>query len=396
MKASLFQKLPNVIPTKEFKQTDAWEQRKLGDVVTIQGGGTPSSLNKKYWDGSINWFTPAEVIDKRYVEYSNKKITESGLQNSSAVLMPKGTILFTSRASIGNMTFLSHPSATNQGFQSLIANSYCCNAEFLYAYGFRIKRFALRNAAGSTFLEISKNELAKCPIKLPGLVEQSRIGEFFKTLDNLIAATERKKELLQKKKQAYLQLIFSQHLRFKGFTKPWRQTQISDIFHERRERNPEGELLSISVANGVQVSTLSNNSMQDLSKYKVVVKNDLAYNSMRMWQGASGASLYNGIVSPAYTVLVPQKDVNSQFYAYLFKTTKMLYIFRSFSQGMTSDTWNLKYPTLSKINVLKPSLIEQNQIAELFKTLDELIKANDKKLELLKKKKKAYLQKMFI
>ena len=396
MKASLFQKLPNVIPTKEFKQTDAWEQRKLGDVVTIQGGGTPSSLNKKYWDGSINWFTPAEVIDKRYVEYSNRKITESGLQNSSAVLMPKGTILFTSRASIGNMTFLSHPSATNQGFQSLIANSYCCNAEFLYAYGFRIKRFALRNAAGSTFLEISKNELAKCPIKLPGLVEQSRIGEFFKTLDNLIAATERKKELLQKKKQAYLQLIFSQHLRFKGFTKPWRQTQISDIFHERRERNPEGELLSISVANGVQVSTLSNNSMQDLSKYKVVVKNDLAYNSMRMWQGASGASLYNGIVSPAYTVLVPQKDVNSQFYAYLFKTTKMLYIFRSFSQGMTSDTWNLKYPTLSKINVLKPSLIEQNQIAELFKTLDELIKANDKKLELLKKKKKAYLQKMFI
>ena len=385
-----------MIPTKEFKQTDAWEQRKLGDVVTIQGGGTPSSLNKKYWDGSINWFTPAEVIDKRYVEYSNKKITESGLQNSSAVLMPKGTILFTSRASIGNMTFLSHPSATNQGFQSLIANSYCCNAEFLYAYGFRIKRFALRNAAGSTFLEISKNELAKCPIKLPGLVEQSRIGEFFKTLDNLIAATERKKELLQKKKQAYLQLIFSQHLRFKGFTKPWRQTQISDIFHERRERNPEGELLSISVANGVQVSTLSNNSMQDLSKYKVVVKNDLAYNSMRMWQGASGASLYNGIVSPAYTVLVPQKDVNSQFYAYLFKTTKMLYIFRSFSQGMTSDTWNLKYPTLSKINVLKPSLIEQNQIAELFKTLDELIKANDKKLELLKKKKKAYLQKMFI
>ena len=384
-------------PTLRFRGfTDAWEQRKLGDVVTIQGGGTPSSLNKKYWDGSINWFTPAEVIDKRYVEYSNKKITESGLQNSSAVLMPKGTILFTSRASIGNMTFLSHPSATNQGFQSLIANSYCCNAEFLYAYGFRIKRFALRNAAGSTFLEISKNELAKCPIKLPGLVEQSRIGEFFKTLDNLIAATERKKELLQKKKQAYLQLIFSQHLRFKGFTKPWRQTQISDIFHERRERNPEGELLSISVANGVQVSTLSNNSMQDLSKYKVVVKNDLAYNSMRMWQGASGASLYNGIVSPAYTVLVPQKDVNSQFYAYLFKTTKMLYIFRSFSQGMTSDTWNLKYPTLSKINVLKPSLIEQNQIAELFKTLDELIKANDKKLELLKKKKKAYLQKMFI
>lgn len=136
--------------------------------------------------------------------------------------------------------------------------------------------------------------------------------------------------------------------------------------------------------------------MQDLSKYKVVVKNDLAYNSMRMWQGASGASLYNGIVSPAYTVLVPQKDVNSQFYAYLFKTTKMLYIFRSFSQGMTSDTWNLKYPALSKINVLKPSLIEQNQIAELFKTLDELIKANDRKLELLKKKKKAYLQKMFI
>mgnify|MGYP001775654208 CR=1 FL=1 len=391
MKASLFQKLPNVIPTKEFKQTDAWEQRKLGDALCeskVPGnkGDKAQKLSVRLWGKG--------VVEKKE-QFLGSSTTQYYYRRAGQLIYGKLDFLHAAFGIIPEELDGFESTTDSPAFD--IDDTY--DTQFILLSVLRREVYEAQGkiANGSRKAKrINPDIFLQMYFFAPTLEEQKRISSLITLIDNLIAATERKKELLQKKKQAYLQLIFSQHLRFKGFTKPWRQTQISDIFHERRERNPEGELLSISVANGVQVSTLSNNSMQDLSKYKVVVKNDLAYNSMRMWQGASGASLYNGIVSPAYTVLVPQKDVNSQFYAYLFKTTKMLYIFRSFSQGMTSDTWNLKYPTLSKINVLKPSLIEQNQIAELFKTLDELIKANDKKLELLKKKKKAYLQKMFI
>ena len=378
--------------------TDAWEQRKLGDVA-IFSKGSGYSKNDLRKSG-----TPIILYGRLYTKYKVviDNVDTFTTEKPNSVFSHGGEVIVPASGEtaedISIASVIEKPRILIGGDINIIDPPNNIDAIFLaisISNG-KTRKAMAKLAQGVSIVHLHNNDLRKIIVNFPSNNEQKQITNFLNTLDNLIAATERKKELLQKKKQAYLQLIFSQHLRFKGFTKPWRQTQISDIFHERRERNPEGELLSISVANGVQVSTLSNNSMQDLSKYKVVVKNDLAYNSMRMWQGASGASLYNGIVSPAYTVLVPQKDVNSQFYAYLFKTTKMLYIFRSFSQGMTSDTWNLKYPTLSKINVLKPSLIEQNQIAELFKTLDELIKANDKKLELLKKKKKAYLQKMFI
>ena len=379
-------------PTLRFRGfTDAWEQRKLGDALCeskVPGnkGDKAQKLSVRLWGKG--------VVEKKE-QFLGSSTTQYYYRRAGQLIYGKLDFLHAAFGIIPEELDGFESTTDSPAFD--IDDTY--DTQFILLSVLRREVYEAQGkiANGSRKAKrINPDIFLQMYFFAPTLEEQKRISSLITLIDNLIAATERKKELLQKKKQAYLQLIFSQHLRFKGFTKPWRQTQISDIFHERRERNPEGELLSISVANGVQVSTLSNNSMQDLSKYKVVVKNDLAYNSMRMWQGASGASLYNGIVSPAYTVLVPQKDVNSQFYAYLFKTTKMLYIFRSFSQGMTSDTWNLKYPTLSKINVLKPSLIEQNQIAELFKTLDELIKANDKKLELLKKKKKAYLQKMFI
>ena len=396
-------------PTLRFRGfTDAWEQRKLGDVVTIQGGGTPSSLNKKYWDGSINWFTPAEVIDKRYVEYSNKKITESGLQNSSAVLMPKGTILFTSRASIGNMTFLSHPSATNQGFQSLIANSYCCNAEFLYAYGFRIKRFALRNAAGSTFLEISKNELAKCPIKLPGLVEQSRIGEFFKTLDNLIAATERKKELLQKKKQAYLQLIFSQHLRFKGFTKSWEQRKLNDIAYKVTEKNNNFSIRE-TFTNSAELGIVSQldffdrnlSNAENIVNYYIVRAKDFVYNPRISAAAPVGPINCNnlereGIISPLYTVFRTH-CIDTNYLEWFFKSSDWHKFMRYYGDsGARSDRFSIKDSLFFEMPIPYPVIEEQRKIGEFFKTLDNLIAAIDKKINLLKRRKKAYLQLMFI
>ncbi|WP_367296549.1 restriction endonuclease subunit S [Levilactobacillus yonginensis] len=127
----------------------------------------------------------------------------------------------------------------------------------------------------------------------------------------------------------------------------------------------------------------------------LVKKDDIAYNSMRMWQAASGVSKYDGIVSPAYTVLVPANGESSTFFGYQFKQTEMKQIFQRNSQGLTSDTWNLKYPLLSRIKTSAPERTEQIKIGEFLTKLDNLIAVNQRKLEKLQELKKGYLQKMF-
>ena len=137
------------------------------------------------------------------------------------------------------------------------------------------------------------------------------------------------------------------------------------------------------------------NSSEDKSNYKVVKIGDIAYNSMRMWQGASGYSPYNGILSPAYTVIVPNSGYYSRFFAFDFKRFDRIQIFKSNSQGLTSDTWNLKYPALSLIKVLSPEMEEQIAIADFLTKFDTLISLHQRKLDNVKMLKKSLLQKLF-
>ncbi len=146
---------------------------------------------------------------------------------------------------------------------------------------------------------------------------------------------------------------------------------------------PDGELISVTINDGIKkFSELGrhDNSNDDKSKYKKVCVGDIAYNSMRMWQGASGYSPYEGIVSPAYTVLSPNAGVFSRCIAYQFKLPQMVHTFQINSQGITSDNWNLKYPTLSEIEIyISKSVVEQKQIAEFFTSLDNIITLHQRK-----------------
>ena len=174
---------------------------------------------------------------------------------------------------------------------------------------------------------------------------------------------------------------------------------MGEVLKERSERaNGSEELLSVTIGNGVikqADSDKRNTASDDKSNYKIVRKGDLPYNSMRMWQGAVGNSEYDGIVSPAYTVLVPTEEANSKFFMELFKKESTLQIFQRWSQGLTSDTWNLKYPALSTIQFYIPSVFEQTKIADYFIQLDHLITLHQRKCDETKKLKKYMLQKMF-
>ena len=188
-------------------------------------------------------------------------------------------------------------------------------------------------------------------------------------------------------------------LRFRGFDNAWEQRCLGECFEERNENMPKGELISVTINDGVKrFSELGrhDNSNENKSKYKKVCVGDIPYNSMRMWQGASGYSMYEGIVSPAYTVLKPKEGVNSRCVSYLFKREDMIHTFQLNSQGITSDNWNLKYPKLSQIGIFLPlNLREQEKIVECFVKLDHLISLHQRKLEMLKRVKKSMLEKMF-
>ncbi|MFN1673261.1 restriction endonuclease subunit S, partial [Staphylococcus aureus] len=233
--------------------------------------------------------------------------------------------------------------------------------------------------------------------------EQRKIGDFFRKLDRQIELEEQKLELLQQQKKGYMQKIFSQELRFKDENSEdyphWENSKIEKYLKERNERSDKGQMLSVTINSGIiKFSELDrkDNSSKDKSNYKVVRKNDIAYNSMRMWQGASGRSNYNGIVSPAYTVLYPTQNTSSLFIGYKFKTHRMIHKFKINSQGLTSDTWNLKYKQLKNINIDIPVLEEQEKIGDFFKKMDILISKQKIKIEILEKEKQSFLQKMFL
>ena len=212
-KSALLQKLfPQkgcTIPDVRFKGfTDAWEQRKLGDVAIITGGGTPSTNVPEYWNGDIDWYSPVEIGKNRYVSKSTRKITKLGLEKSSAKLLPIGTVLFTSRAGIGNTAILQAEGCTNQGFQSITPDSKELDTYFLYTMTPRLKRYGEVTGAGSTFVEVSGKQMEKMSLVLPSLEEQKQIGRFFRTIDDSITLHQRKLDCLISIKKGLLQQLF--------------------------------------------------------------------------------------------------------------------------------------------------------------------------------------------
>ena len=233
--------------------------------------------------------------------------------------------------------------------------------------------------------------------------EQQKISKILKKLDYLISLQQRKLEYFMTIKAELLRSIFPNTVGKRGLhisDQPWKLQTMNDIFKEKNIKNEHGKLLSVSISKGIypfSENERKNNSSNNKSKYKEVKYNDIAYNSMRMWQGALGVSKYDGIVSPAYTVITAKKQENPLFYYYYFKNKRMLFNFRQHSQGLTSDTWNLKFPLFKKIIIQTPiSKKEEQIIANLFKTLDQNIIYTKTKIEKFNYIKQFLLQNMFI
>lgn len=185
-----------------------WEEKELGDVATIVGGGTPNTKIAEYWNGDINWFSPVEIGNDIFVNESKSKITELGLKKSSAKLLPTGTVLFTSRAGIGKTAILNSEACTNQGFQSIVPNQSMLDSYYIYSRTNQLKKYAEIVGSGSTFIEVSGVQMRKMPIMLPSITEQEKIGVFFKKIDDSLKKQSDKIGLLKERKKGFLQKMF--------------------------------------------------------------------------------------------------------------------------------------------------------------------------------------------
>ena len=207
--ALLFSPFQAFISMMFTTSTFSWEQRKLGDIVDIVGGGTPSTGNQSYWDGDIDWYAPAEIADQIYANSSQKKITGLGYENSSAKMLPPGTVLFTSRAGIGKTAILTRKGCTNQGFQSIVPHRGELDSYFIFSRTEELKRYGEFVGAGSTFVEVSGKQMAVMELMMPPTMrEQQTIGGFFQQLDHLITLHQRELEKLQNIKKSMLEKMF--------------------------------------------------------------------------------------------------------------------------------------------------------------------------------------------
>ena len=185
------------VPNLRFPEFQGeWEKTKIGDIAIVVGGGTPDTKTSQYWNGKIQWFTPSEIGRNKYVYNSVRTISEEGLNKSSAKFLPIGTILLSSRATVGECSINKKECTTNQGFQSLIPKENISN-EFVY-YLIQTKRKDLiRKSCGSTFLEISANEVRKIVVSIPTIKEQDKIAKLLSLLDERIATQNKIIDKLQ-------------------------------------------------------------------------------------------------------------------------------------------------------------------------------------------------------
>lgn len=371
MLQKMFPENGNCVPKIRFSGfADAWEQRKLKDYLEVsreknktESYGKEDVLSVSGEHGIVNQiefqgrsFAGVSVANYGVVEAGDVVYTKSPLKSN-----PYGII------------------KTNKGKTGIVSTLYAVykprmntNSEFVQIYfelDSRMNSYMhpLVNKGAKNDMKVSDENALKGPVAFPELEEQNAITQYFDKLDRLIT-------LHQRKCYRFIDIALD----------AWEQRKLGGILKERTERaHGDEELLSVTIGNGVirQIDSDKRNiASEDKSNYKVVKKGDIPYNSMRMWQGAVGNSEYDGIVSPAYTVLTPTSDANGKFFMELFKKESTLQIFQRWSQGLTSDTWNLKYPVLSSIQFDIPSVEEQTEIARYFSILDSLITLHQHKL----------------
>ncbi len=282
--------------------------------------------------------------------------------------------------------------APKEGIDPLFASYWFKSARMIYLF------WAFSYGITGDRLRLYYKDFAKIPVSVPPKPEQERIGRVLVTMDRTIMKLEKLIAAKRKFKKGLAQRLLTGQRRLPGFNENWEKNRLGELFIERNETGyADLHLLSVTRHMGVVPHGEANSkdsSSEDKSNYKRILPGDIGYNTMRMWQGISAHSSIEGIISPAYTVCTPLPRIDVSFATQLFKFPPVIYLFYRYSQGLVSDTWNLKFRHFAQITVEVPPLCEQIHISAVLGAADREIALLEKKLTALRELKKGLMQKL--
>ena len=368
------------VPNLRFPEfSGEWKAVPLSTIADIIGGGTPDTSVDEYWGGNIQWFTPSEIGKGKYAYLSDRTITEAGLKNSSAKLLPQGTVLLSTRATIGECSIATTECTTNQGFQSLVAKENNVSSEFLYYIVAKIKREMLRRSCGSTFLEISANELKKIHTNIPSKAEQEKLVSLLSLIDQRIETQKKIIEKLESLIKGLCQKLFN-------------FDEYSTYFL--------GDICSITTGK------LDANAMVENGKYpfftcaeEVFGIGEYAFDTEALLISGNGANLgyihyYNGKFNAYQRTYVLDKFAIDINYVRLYLETFLKY--RIEQEKNTGNTPYIVLGTLSKMKIKVPNTITQQNIIQSLAFLKEKLSIEKQSLKKYKEQKRYLLSNLFI
>ena len=363
-----------------------WEVRRLRSVAAIVNGATPSTNVPTFWDGDIIWLTPEDLgrLERRHISDSKRRITTAGYESCGTTLGPPGSVAISTRAPIGHLGILTSASCVNQGCRLLVPVE-AIRSDYLY-YEIATARPELESIGqGSTFTEISRGKLGGFLVAVPPSSEQAAIVRYLDYVDRrvrrYVSAKERLISLLEEERQAVINRAVTRGLDPNAPLRPsgvewlgdvpehWDVIRNGQLFVQRNETGfPELPILEVSLRTGVRLRDFRDSHRKQImsvrSEYKRAVKGDVAYNMMRMWQGAVGVVPTDGLVSPAYVVAKPRRGTEPRYFSALFRTTAYMVEVDKNSRGIVKDRNRLYWEDFKQMPTPYPPLEEQVLISD--------------------------------
>lgn len=388
---------------------DGWSVYTLGELGQVVGGGTPPSETLSYWGGSVMWVTPAEItkLKSRYINKTLRTITKEGLQKSSAKLHPKGTILLTSRASIGYPAINSVPMATNQGFQSLRPNEKL-DVEYGYQLILNNRNGLERLSAGSTFLEISSKEINKYKLPIPPLPEQKKIASILTSVDEVIENTQKQIDKLKDLKKATMNELLTKgigHTEFKdselgripeGWIRGRLDSVVSKFIVPMRDKPKtfSGDIPWVRIEDFYGKYLSGSKSGRNVDRTTI---NDMNLKVYPKGTVLCSCSARLGVCTITSTELVSNQTFIGLYPSDSIDAEMLFYTMESHSedlQKLSSGTTIAYLPRekFEEFEILVPPLPEQKKIASILTSVDEVIENTQKQIDKLQSLKKSLMQ----
>ena len=380
--------------------TDAWEEKKLGEVSTITMGQSPNSEN--YTDNPNDY-----ILVQGNADIKNGRVFPRVWTTQITKQAKRGNLILSVRAPVGDIGKTDYDVVLGRGVASIDGN------EFLYQALSQMKQNGYwgKLSTGSTFESINSNDIKSAIISIPSLPEQEAIGSFFQDIDQFISLQQRKLEVLKEQKKTYLKLLFPAKgktkpaLRFAGFEDEWKEIMLSEVLTERNIQMVPSDkvpLVSFTVENGVTPKTKRYNReflvREDSKKYKYTRYNDIVYNPANLKFGAIARNKYGeAVFSPIYvTFEANYSNILPEFIEGVLTSKDFIQRALKFQEGTVYERMAVKADDFRRLSITVPSLPEQQAIGSFFQDLDKAIAKQEEKVNQLKESKQTLLRKMFI